>query len=282
MKHVMKLIAFAAVAILAASCSTTKKATTASSVAAPGSSASAAEIYKQQVVSNFQTAECLTARASITLKAGEKDFSVGGSLKMKRNDVIQLSLTFLGFEVGRMEFTTTDVLIVDKINKQYVRAAYNQASFLESAGLDFYSLQALFWNEIFSPGTHDVASALANFSVATSGDHTLLTLTAAPKLDYSFLTITKNAQLDRTTVTPKDVTDNQTLVCKYSNFIDFEGKKFPSRINLSFTGGKKDLGLDVRLSSLSDDSSWSTRTKVPASYKERSVDEIIDKLSTLR
>ena len=148
MKHTIKLLLLATVVVCFAACGTSRKATKGSGTENSGKAEATAEAYKEKVVSNFQTAQYLTARATISLKAGTKDISVGGSLKMKRNDVIQLSLTFLGIEVGRMEFTTTDVLIIDKINKQYVRAPYSQASFLESAGLDFYSLQSLFWNEI--------------------------------------------------------------------------------------------------------------------------------------
>ena len=252
MKHTIKLLLLATVVVCFAACGTSRKATKGSGTENSGKAEATAEAYKEKVVSNFQTAQYLTARATISLKAGTKDISVGGSLKMKRNDVIQLSLTFLGIEVGRMEFTTTDVLIIDKINKQYVRAPYSQASVLESAGLDFYSLQSLFWNEIFSPGTHDVGSALKNFSVASSGDHTLLSLTSAPKL------------------------------CKYSDFAKFDGKKFPRRINISFNGGKRELGLDMQLSGLSTNSSWETRTKVSSSYKQRSVDDILGKLSMLQ
>ena len=282
MKHTIKLLLLATVVVCFAACGTSRKATKGSGTENAGKAEATAEAYKEKVVSNFQTAQYLTARATISLKAGTKDISVGGSLKMKRNDVIQLSLTFLGIEVGRMEFTTTDVLIIDKINKQYVRAPYSQASFLESAGLDFYSLQSLFWNEIFSPGTHDVGSALKTFSVASSGDHTLLSLTSAPKLDYSFLTITDEAMLDRTTITSKNIANQQALVCKYSDFAKFDGKKFPRRINISFNGGKKELGLDMQLSGLSTNSSWETRTKVSSSYKQRSVDDILGKLSMLQ
>ena len=156
MKHTIKLLLLATVVVCFAACGTSRKATKGSGTENSGKAEATAEAYKEKVVSNFQTAQYLTARATISLKAGTKDISVGGSLKMKRNDVIQLSLTFLGIEVGRMEFTTTDVLIIDKINKQYVRAPYSQASFLESAGLDFYSLQSLFWDELFEPGTTTV------------------------------------------------------------------------------------------------------------------------------
>lgn len=83
--------------------------------------------------------------------ADGKQISCGGSLKMKRDDVIQLSLTFLGFEVGRLEFTPKDGLVVDRIHKQYSRASYAEVDFLRQAGLDFYTLQSLFWSKSSPP-----------------------------------------------------------------------------------------------------------------------------------
>ena len=48
--------------------------------------------------------QTLTAKASVAIQTGGKSISANGTLRMKRNDVIQLSITFLGMEVGRMEF----------------------------------------------------------------------------------------------------------------------------------------------------------------------------------
>ena len=79
--------------------------------------------YKAAVVAKAQTAQCVTAKINMDVDADGKQISCGGSLKMKRDDVIQLSLTFLGFEVGRLEFTPKDVLVVDRIHKQYSRAS---------------------------------------------------------------------------------------------------------------------------------------------------------------
>ena len=95
---------------------------------------------------------CLTATAKVAISGKGKDFSASGQLRLKRDDVVRLSVRVLGMEVGLLEFTPSDVLIVDRFNKQYVRASYAEVPFLSQADLDFYALQALFWNEIFVPG----------------------------------------------------------------------------------------------------------------------------------
>ena len=42
------------------------------------------------------------------------------------------------------------------MHKQYVKATYNDLAFLKNNGLNFYSLQALFWNELFLPGNNQL------------------------------------------------------------------------------------------------------------------------------
>lgn len=260
------------VIVMLNSCSTTRKAQK-----SENAGAASAEIYKQKVVANNQTAKAVTGKMKVELMMGDKDISLGGSLKMMRDDVIQLSLSFLGMEVGRMEFTKNDVLVLDRVHRKYARVPYSKIDFLRSANLDFYALQALFWNEIFVPGKQNVTTALNDFRVSESGEHTLLILTTAPALDYSFLTKTSSALLDRTTVYSKDTRDQDNLECKYGNFVKLSGHSFPTSINLAFKGSKT-YTLGLTLSGLNNDADWSTRTQVSSKYSEMNVNGLLDKL----
>ncbi|MGN1213598.1 MAG: DUF4292 domain-containing protein, partial [Bacteroidaceae bacterium] len=229
-------------------------------------------------VGNKINSEWLTAKMRLVLSMGDKDVSLSGSLKMKRGEVIQLSLTFpIVGEVGRMEFSPTNVLIIDRINARYVRVPYDRVDFLRSADLDFKVLESVFWNEVFYPGG-DVKAKLGEYRVSEAGDHTLLSLSTAPKLDYDFLTMTESALLDRTTVSPKNVADKSALTCIYSDFVKFESTKFPSSIKISFVGDRQKYGLDISLSSLSTASDWKTHTEVSAKYREMDVESLLKNL----
>lgn len=260
-------------ALLFAACGTTKNAS-----GGGGEAEKAGAAYVRKVIANAQTAETVTAKMKARVQFGDKDVSLGGSLKMKRNDVIQLSLTFLGMEVGRMEFTQDEVLIVDRVNRQYARVPYNNVKFLQSANLDFYALQSLFWNELFVPGQHDVGTQTGAFSVASSGEHTLLTLTGAPKLDYKFLTVTQSGLLDRTTVYSKNVSVADNLECRYGSFVKLGGKPFPTTVSLSFKG-EKNVTLDLTLNSLNNATGWATRTEVSSKYKPMDVERLLSKMT---
>ena len=103
---------------------------------------------KQPADAKQQEETCVTAKVRLELSSNGKSTSVGGMLRMKRNDVIQLSLVTFGvLEVARIEMTPEYFLLVDKMGRQYVKASYNDVSFLRDADVDFYTIQSYFWNE---------------------------------------------------------------------------------------------------------------------------------------
>ena len=241
-------------------------------------STQAVDAYVARIANNAVSQQYITSKVKVELQGAGKDLSVNGQLRMKRNDVVQLSLTFLGMEVGRLEFTPQDVLIVDRMNKQYVRAAYSEVSFLKSANLDFYSLQALFWNELFIPGERAVKNHATRFQLKENGTTTLLSLTDTPRLNYTFTTQAHEARIERMEASSRNASDRGTFSFTYSGFTSFAGHSFPSDMQMQVTGTGKDLGLTLHLSRLGNDSDWQQRTTVSSKYTRRGVDEVLGRL----
>ena len=245
-----------------AACSSTKH--VGGTDAPKAKAASPAASYAKKVLTNTPEVKVLTAKMKVGLAIGDRNVSLSGNLRMKRGDVIQLSMSFpLVGEVCRMEFTANEVLVVD---------------FLRSANLDFNVLESIFWNEIFYPGSKDVESHLNEYTISSAGSHTLLSLATAPKLDYAFLTITESALLDRTTVSSKNITDKSNLVCAYGDFAKFGAGRFPTHMQLTFAGDAKTYGLDISLSSLAANTDWKTRTELSAKYQRIEAEQLFKSL----
>ncbi len=280
MKHLSIALLLCAAAF--ASCRSTKNigsATTSSSaVTAPSSTESTAAAVVKNVAKNQVTKTFLTAKVKVEIEGLGKSLSANGTLRMKRNDVVQLSVTFLGMEVGRLEFTPQDVLIVDRLNKQYVRAAYSEVSFLKKANLDFYALQSVFWNELFVPGERNAANSASRFTLSYQNGTPVLSLTNTPQLSYSFLTQPNPALLTALVVKGTKDTDKGEFRFDYSDFSAFDGRQFPNAMSMKVTGTGKDVGLKLNLSRLASDSDWETRTTVSSKYTRRSVDQVLGKL----
>ena len=232
------------------------------------------KVFIEKLVANAQREQCVTAKVDMKLNALDKEIAVNGRLRMKRDQVVQLSLTLLGFEVGRIEFTPQDVLIVDRVNKQYVRAAYGDVSFLRQANLDFYALQSLFWNELFVPGEQKVASQLSRFLYSESGDHVMLTLTDAPKLNYNFLTQLTPNIISQVAVQSKNAADLASLEWTYDRFTELDHRYFPTLMSCEVKGLDRNVGFVLNLSRLDNDDKWETQTKISSRYRERKVEEI--------
>ena len=280
MKH-LSIVLLLLVALLA-SCRSTKNLENATSsstaVTTPAATPSNAAAVVKNVAKNNLTKNCLTAKVKVEIEGLGKSLSANGTLRMKRDDVMQLSVTFLGMEVGRLEFTPQDVLIVDRLNKQYVRAAYSEVSFLKKANLDFYALQSVFWNELFVPGERSAANSASRFTLSYPNGTPALTLTNTPQLSYTFLTQPSPALLTALVVRGTKESDKGEFRFDYADFSAFDGRQFPNTMSMKVTGTGKDMGLKLNLSRLGNDSDWETRTTVSAKYTRRSVDQVLGKL----
>lgn len=230
-----------------------------------------------KVMSNKTNAQNLVAKVHVSLALNDKELSTSGTLRMKKDDVIQLSLVdpLLGLmELGKMEFTEDKVLVVVRLKKMYVEVPYSKVSFLKQANVDFNSLQALFWNEVFEPGYFNPD---AN-SYTYENDNENINLKFTDKLlAYKFITNEKSGLLTKTEITgSKD--NSYKLWFDYAGFTSFEKKQFPQNITLSFTDSKNSTSLKMELSNLKNTSGWETRTSVPNGYDKAEFESIFKSL----
>lgn len=91
----------------------------------------------------------VSAKLDAQFKAFNLDEGANGTIKMKRNEGIQISLTKFGIEGVRIICTTDSVLFVNKLTKTYLRTSYREIDKqLGGEGtFNFNSLQAYFWND---------------------------------------------------------------------------------------------------------------------------------------
>ena len=123
-------IAVLAVPLMMASCRSHKKVVTDTPVAI---SPEQAELLDRVDSHTQRNMTFVGSKLKFTVNVGNKEISLSGNLRMKRNDVIRLQLMALGLvEAARLEFTQDYVLIMDRINKQFLKAPYHNVEFLTS------------------------------------------------------------------------------------------------------------------------------------------------------
>ena len=248
-------------------------------------------VFMQRVTDNALYQKNLVSNLTFTLNDGHKDITVPGILRMRKDEVIRLQLLIpiLRSEVGRIEFAKDYVLFIDRIHKQYVKASYDEVGFLRDNGINFYSLQSLFWNQVFIPRQQKVSEAdLSQFTVdeskAQTEGSTLISLKDG-KMDYKWSVNAKNNQIVLTTVTYNSNTHaSSKLSWTYDNFKAFGSKLFPASqaliINTPKIGQKaaKTLKANFDLESFSDANDWEVITTPSDKYTKVSVEDILGKL----
>lgn len=245
--------------------------------------------FVDRVQDNVQTARFITSKVKFSVEVGAQKLTLTGNLKMKRDDVIRLQLMAFGFvEAGRIEMTKDYVLIMDRINKQYLKAPWMQVDFLRNSGLNFNSMQSLFWNELFKPnpvviGKKVEADTTSTFATIESGDDMIIQLNQG-KMDYSWLVGRNDALIKMANIQYKDrfnSDNNAQLNWDYDKFELFSGKKFPTKHAISLTTANKEVKLGMTFNYLGSETEWETRTEVSNKYREVTVDEILRRFMSL-
>ena len=241
--------------------------------------------FIERVKDNAVEKKFITSKVKFSVEVGAQKLTLTGNLKMKRDDVIRLQLMAFGFvEAGRIELTKDYVLIMDRINKQYLKAPYVQVDFLRNNGLNFNSMQALFWNELSQPNQYAVtkdADTTRVYSTLESGDDIVISLQEG-KMEYSWLAGKVDGLIKMANMMYKDkLNGTSQLNWDYEDFKPVGTKLFPTKSVVTLTTPKKEVKMGMTLNYIGHDAEWETRTEVSNKYREVTVDEILRRFMSL-
>ena len=220
----------------------------------------------------------LTARTAITLDYGMGSVNVKGRLKMRRDEAIQMTITALGLmEVASVEFTPQHIYIIDRINKRYTKVDY-ASGMLSNIGVNFETIQSLFWNRIFIPGKAEAWQHPEDYEIKVSGNQLCVTPARQRMLKSFFYTDEDCRQLQQTLLE----LSHYGAIWRYDDFDQFDGQELPTTFDISITSSSYAAGAHVALSSISTtDNSWKSGVDL-SRYKAVEFDELLSILNTLR
>ena len=110
----------------------------------------AAPERKEITVSQFVS----DIRADLSLDG--KKYSLDGKISMKRGEVMRINLTFMGFiEVGILEFSPKDILIVNRMAKEFTRMPYDAFDTLKRNNITFENMEYIAWEKLYAENTVD-------------------------------------------------------------------------------------------------------------------------------
>ncbi len=143
MKRIIYIL-MPAIILLLASCHSSKKTTEKGidKVTSPTT------VITSDLRNNTQTN--FTAKVKVAITQNGNTMSTNGHLRMRKGEVIQITLSDPVFgitEVGRMELSPENILIIDRINRRYVECKYDEFDAFKGKNIDFTNIQDFFWDK---------------------------------------------------------------------------------------------------------------------------------------
>ena len=286
-KNILFAVALGGMTLAMAGCGSKKAATegTSSSVDKHNGGNVQALAFVQKVANQKVSTQNIVGKMSLNVQMGSKNITVPGSLHMRYGEVIRIQafIPLLGSEVGRIEFTPDYVLVIDRMHKEYIKEDYNKVDFLTNNGLNFYSLQALFWNQLFMPGTTSISDAnLLDFGVTEAGNSKNITLKKG-NLNIVWNADNANGRISAAKATYSSLTQGKSsLNWTYSNFKAVAGKMFPAYQKFTFATtaikNQSNISLTIDMDGVKTDSKWEAKSEISKRYKKIEATDVFGKL----
>lgn len=286
-KNILFAVALGGMTLAMAGCGSKKAATEgiSSSVDKHNGGNVQALAFVQKVANQKVSTQNIVGKMSLNVHMGSKNITVPGSIHMRYGEVIRIQafIPLLGSEVGRIEFTPDYVLVIDRLHKEYIKEDYNKVDFLKNNGLNFYSLQALFWNQLFVPGTKSISEAnLMDFGVTETGNSKNITLKKG-NLNIVWNADNANGRISTAKATYSSLTQGKSsLNWTYSNFKAVVGKMFPAYQKFTFATtaikNQSNISLTIDMDGVKTDSKWEAKSEISKRYKKIEATDVFGKL----
>ena len=286
-KNILFAVALGGMTLAMAGCGSKKAATegTSSTVDKHNGGNVQALAFVQKVANQKVSTQNIVGKMSLNVQMGSKNITVPGSLHMRYGEVIRIQafIPLLGSEVGRIEFTPDYVLVIDRMHKEYIKEDYNKVDFLKNNGLNFYSLQALFWNQLFMPVTTSISDAnLLDFGVTEAGNSKNITLKKG-NLNIVWNADNANGRISTAKATYSSLTQGKSsLNWTYSNFKAVAGKMFPAYQKFTFATtaikNQSNISLTIDMDGVKTDSKWEAKSEISKRYKKIEATDVFGKL----
>ena len=257
------------------SCKSTKRITQADSALEDKTSS---ELFKDILFKGLEY-KTFSSKLNMTISTGTKTLSSKGSLRIVNNEAILLSVQPLfGIEMFRLYVEPEHIIILDRMNKRYVKESFEDIKGKNPVGFNFYTLQSLFTNNLFIPEKSSVSLKDYKTFRYSEGENNYILAARDKKsnIDYTF-SINGNDQI---TLTELNMPANHySLQWNYDQFTLMNNLFFPYEMKIVASTQKRNLNTNISLSSISLNESLSLDTSIPDSYTKVELKDVLKMLA---
>jgi hypothetical protein len=243
---------------------------------------------KEERVSNMLQSEIqydrLSSNLKLAIKPGKKnrETAVDAQLRIVKDEAIQLSLRMpiLGSEVFKVLITPDNLLIIDRLNKHYLWESMQTIKDQAPFDFDFYSLEALFTNQLFIAGQKGLAPADYDaFQIQEDDFFVHLTYTDQQAIQYNF---TGDYSHRIQTTQMEQSKWKSRLQCTYTDWgLTSDKRTFPMTMDMLLNTPEEVYNVKFSYKSVDINPDFTIDNAIPARYKQVTLQQVIKLIGSL-
>jgi len=222
----------------------------------------------------------LSSSLRFSIKPGLKQntTTANAQLRIIKDQIIQLSLRLpiIGTEIARISVTPEQVIILDRTNRRYVSETMQSIKEKTSSGFDFdfFSLQALFTNQLFIAGKSSITPEdYKSFKWKEDKFLVKLNKTDNQGINYDFTSDYTNRIIQ--TEMYKNKTD-ANLNWLYKDFgLTSSNRLFPMKMTMELTVPDDLVTLNLTFNNVDIDTDFELDTTIPDRFQPMEMEQII-------
>jgi hypothetical protein len=225
-----------------------------------------------------------SSNLKLSVKPGKKsrETAVDAQLRIVKDEAIQLSLRIpiLGTEAFKLVITPDNLLVIDRLNKQYLSESMHDMKAKAPFDFDYYSLEALFTNQLFIAGKKEItASDYQAFQIREDAFLVHIDYTDKQAVRYDFTGDYSN----RIQSTQMDQSKWKShLQCIYTGWgLTSNKRTFPMSLNMTLNIPDEVYTLDFACKSVDIDTDFSIDYTVPNKYKQVTLQQVLKLIGNL-
>jgi len=180
--------------------------------------------------------------------------------RLKKDEIIWMSGSFLGFPIAKIKITPTSVQYYEKITRTYFDGDFSLMSEALGTELNFQQLQNLLVGQSLHNLDNKHTSIIDNKSyLVTPNDQ-------AELYEVFYWINPRHFKLDKQTI--NNLNEHQSLSVTYPSYQNSSKTFFPKIINIIATQPKKTTKIDMEFKNVEFDKELRFPFKLPFNYKE--------------
>lgn len=228
------------------------------------------------IIDNQFDFRTFSSRVNLNLSSGKKSISSKANLKILKDEAIQLSVQPLfGVEMLRLYIDQSEIVLLDRMNKRYVKESISDLNELYPIGFDFSTLQSLLTNRLFLSGSNCVQySDFEKYTTDKISDQYYLIKSIDEKsgIAYSFA-INGNDKVASTFL--NESKRDYELEWDYDEFVQGDTDVFPHKMNIVLASPKRKANVGLDFSGIVLNESFELEMIIPNGYSRAHISDII-------